>query len=82
MANSTQIITDLGTVITNGPSTSTSGAAISASGNIQDYLGNVKLLQLKAQEMAVLIAKVIAVTDPATDATNLGLLNNVKNDLV
>lgn len=82
MANSTTIITDLGTVITNGPSASTSAAAISASGNIQDYQGNVKLLQLKAQEMAVLIKAVLAVTDVATDGTNRTLLLNIQSDLV
>lgn len=81
MANSTAIITDLGTVITNGPSTSTTAAAISASGNIQDYPGNCRLLQLKAQEMAVLIAKVLAVTDQPTDATNYAKLVSVQNIL-
>jgi len=81
MANSTQIITDLGTVITNGAGTSTAAAAVSASGNIQDYVGNVRLLQLKAQEMSVLMKAVVAVTDPATDGTNLGLLQGVQNIL-
>ena len=82
MANSTTIITDLGTVITNGPSSVTTANAIAAAGPIQDYLGNVKLLQLKAQEMAVLIVSVLAVTDAGTDSTNRNLLLGVQNDLV
>jgi len=81
MANSSAIITDLGTVITNGPSASTTAAAISASGNIQDYPGNCKLLQLKAQEMAVLMARVVAVTDPGTDSANYAKLITVQNVL-
>ena len=81
MANSTQIITDLTTVISNGPNAATQALAITASGQIMDYSGNVQLLLLKAQEMKQLIAAVIADTD-ASDATNLGLLQGVQNDLV
>jgi hypothetical protein len=81
MTNSTQIITDLTSVITNGPNAATSALANVASGAIMDYAGNVNLLLLKAQEMQVLITAVIADTD-ASDTTNLNLLNGVKNDLV
>lgn len=104
MAFSTQIITDLGTVITNGPSaatqanalnpsgvSSTGGAGnfVSGSGNyasgtyfggIMDYNGCVKLCQLKAQEIAVLLARVVADTDFASDSVNSALLQKVLND--
>jgi len=82
MANSTQIITDLKSVQTNGPSTATLNNAIAPSGAIQDYNGNVKLLILKSQEISVLIAKVLAATDPGSDATNLSLIQKVSNDFV
>ena len=81
MANSTQIITDLGTVITNGPNAATTAKAINQAGPIMDYQGNVQLALLKAQELQQLMALIITDTD-ATDATNLGLLQGVQNDLV
>ena len=81
MANSTTIITDLGTVVTNGPSSVTAANANAAAGPIMDYLGNVKLLQLKAQEMAVLIVSVLAVTDAGTDSTNRNLLLAIQSDM-
>jgi hypothetical protein len=104
MAFSTQVVTDLGTVITNGPSATTlanainpagitvtggSGNFISGSGNyasgtyfggIMDYLGCVKLCQLKAQEIAVLLARVLADTDFGSDATNSALIAKCLND--
>jgi hypothetical protein len=105
VANSTTIITDLGTVLTNGPSAATlanalnpsgvtatggagnfvSGSGVYASGTyyggIMDYNGCVKLAQLKAQEMAVLLARVLADTDFASDTANNALLAKVLNDL-
>ena len=104
MANSTQIITDLQSVITNGPSATTQanannpsgitatggagnftgGSGVYASGTyyggVMDYLGCVKLVQLKAQEIAVLLARVVADTDQASDSTNQTLLIKVLND--
>ena len=80
MANSTHIITDLTTVITNGPNAATQALANTASGVLMDYSGNVNLLLLKAQEMAQLIAAVIGDTD-ASDAANLALLQGVQSDL-
>ena len=103
MANSTTVITDLGTVITNGPSTVTQANAInpaglSASGGvgnlsggtgvfgsgtyyggIMDYLGCVKICQLKAQEIAVLLARVLVDTDANTDQVNNALIAKVLN---
>lgn len=106
MANSTTIITDLQSAITNGASATTlanaiaptsqgpiaggaggftNGTGIYASGSyfggILDYPGALKLLLLKAQEMAVLLQKVLATTDQATDATNQTLLVKILNDL-
>lgn len=105
MANSTTIITDFGTVITNGPSATTLANAINPAaltatggsgnltggtgnyasgtyyGGIMDYTGCVKLCQLKAQEMAVLLAKVLVNTDQSSDSTNQTLLVKILNDL-
>lgn len=104
MANSTAVITDLGTVITNGPSATTLANAINPAGvtatggagnfvsgtgvygsgtyfgGIMDYLGCVKLCQLKAQEIAVLLARVLADTDFGSDGTNNALIAKVLND--
>jgi hypothetical protein len=46
-----------------------------------DYLGHLNLLILKAQELAILLAKVTVNTDQATDGTNQSLLVNILNDL-
>jgi hypothetical protein len=81
VANSTNIPGDLQSVLTNGASATTKANAIAAGGPIQDYQGNVNLLLTKSQEMAVLIARVIAVTDSGTDSTNRNLLLGVQNDL-
>lgn len=104
MANSTTIITDLNTVITNGPSTTTTANAINPSGvtstggagnfnagsgvyasgtyygGILDYVGSVKLVLLKAQEIAVLLARIVADTDQASDSANSALLQKILND--
>ena len=82
MAFSTQVITDTGTVITNGPTTATLSNCVAASGAIMDYVGNTKLLKLKMQEISVLIAKIVNQTDPGSDATNLALLQKVQNVFV
>lgn len=105
MANSTQMITDLGTAITNGPSATTLTNAINPSGlsatggagnmgggsgnygsgsyfgGIMDYNGNLKLVQLKLQECAILLAKVLVNTDNGSDGTNGGLIAKVLNNL-
>jgi len=105
MANATTIITDLKSVLTNGPSATTKSNALTASGlsasggtgnftggttlyasgtyygGIMDYTGNVQLCLLKAQELSVLLAKVLVNTDQASDSTNQSLLVNILNDL-
>lgn len=82
MAFSTQVITDLKSVATNGPSAATQSNCIAASGAIMDYKGNVQLLILKSQEISVLIGKIVNQTDPGSDAVNLALLQKVQNDFV
>ena len=85
MANATTIIADLKSVISTGPNAATKTKATAATaqtgGGMMDYQGNVNLLLLKAQEMAVLIGYVVANTD-STDSANLALLQGVQNDLV
>lgn len=82
MAFSTQVITDLSTVITNGPTAATLSNCIAPSGAIMDYAGNCKILKLKMQEISVLIGKVVNQTDPGSDGTNLSLLQKIQNDFV
>jgi hypothetical protein len=103
VAFSTQVVTDLGTVITNGPSATTNANAINPAGatatggagnmsggsgvfgsgtyygGILDYLGCVKLCQLKAQEISVLLARVLVDTDANTDNANNALIAKVLN---
>ena len=108
MANSTTIVTDLKTVITNnnvaikaatatnannatavsatgGAGNFTGGTGVFAAGTFvggeMDYLGNMNGLLLKAQELRMALAAVLANTDQATDGTNQTLLVNILNDL-
>ncbi len=71
--SSTALITDINTVITNGPNAATKAKAIAAAGPIMDYPGVCNLVQMKFRELAVLIKSVITDTD-ATDSANLTLL--------
>jgi hypothetical protein len=77
---SAQVITDMQTVINNGPTANTQAASIAAAGPIGDYIGNTKLVQLKFQEAKQLLLLVIAGTDAADPS--LTLLNNVNTTLV
>lgn len=54
-SNSTQIITDLKTVLSTGFSATATAAAIAAAGPITDLPGVVSLLLLKAQEMKFIL---------------------------
>ena len=73
-----------GLTATGGAGNFTGGTGIYASGSIpggmMDYLGNLNLCLLKAQELGILLAKVLVNTDQATDGTNQTLLVNVLND--
>lgn len=76
MPASTHVITDITSVITNGPNGATQALANAPSGYIMDYQGNCNLLLTKMQEVSILLAEIVADTD-STDATNLTLLNNI-----
>jgi hypothetical protein len=108
VANSTTIIADLKTVISNnitngvnattqanannptavsatgGATNLTGGTGVYGSGTYyggeMDYLGMLNLALLKAQEMAVIMARITVNTSYANDATNQGLLVNILND--
>ena len=49
--------------LTNGSGVYATGSGITYYGGIMDYVGNMKLCLLKAQEIAVLLARVAADTD-------------------
>jgi hypothetical protein len=69
-------ITDIGTVITNGPNAATLAKSSAAAGPILDWVGNLHLVRLKLKETLMLIKSIIAVTD-ASDSANKTLLQNV-----
>lgn len=85
---STTLLTDVGTVITNGPSATTLANANAAGGAIMDYVGMVKLVLLKLQEAHELLSAgsggnqtalgLIYLTDNGTDGTNKTLLSNIE----
>src|SRR5678815_4804584 len=77
MSASTQILADIQTVITSGPSTLTKAACIAAAGPILDYQGNSKLALLRFQEADLLLNAVEGVTDPTDDTANLALIDGV-----
>ncbi len=66
------------TNVTNG------GSGVYASGTyyggLMDYAGTLNLLKLKAQEIAVLLTRLVANTDQSTDATLNALLVKILND--
>lgn len=76
MVASTQVITDSGTVISNGPTAATAAASIAAAGPINDYIGNCKLLQEKFYEAKQLLALIISATDAADPS--LATLQNIQ----
>ena len=80
MANSTALITDIGTAITNGPSTTSVANANAAAGKIQDIPGNLVVAQLKLKEAQQLLTAIKADLD-AGDGI-LTQVNNVLNVLV
>lgn len=79
--SSQQLITDMTTVSTNGPSTVTAANAIAAAGPIEDYVGNVKQCILKFQEVKTLATLLINNTDPTSDSANLALLVGITGSL-
>jgi hypothetical protein len=80
VANSTTMITDVTTVLTNGPNAATQALCNAASGVIMDYVGNVTEVLLELQQMSQRMNMIIADTD-VSDAANLALLQKVANNL-
>jgi hypothetical protein len=80
MTNSTTMITDITTVITNGPNSATQALTNAASGVLMDYNGNLNLALTKLQELQQLLVAIIGDT-AASDGTNLALLNGIQNNL-
>ncbi len=76
MAKSTAMLTDIGTVITNGPGATTLATVNAAAGPLMDYLGNCNLVKTKLQEAEVQLAAIKTDTD-STDSTNLTLINGL-----
>ncbi|MDE1971396.1 MAG: hypothetical protein KGI50_07525 [Patescibacteria group bacterium] len=74
MANSTHVITDMSTVVSNGPSAATSSKAAGTADEM-DYIGNTNLLRDEFKRIANLLTLVINVTD-ASDPS-LTTLNNI-----
>lgn len=73
------IITNINTVISNGPTAATTVKANAAAGKIMDYPGNCKLVLLKLQECKNLVTDLVADTD-ASDPS-LTTLNSILSDL-
>jgi hypothetical protein len=80
MANSTAMITDMGTVATNGPNAATTALAIAPSGVILDYPGMVASVVTDLSDLKAKLGFVLNDTD-ASDATNLALIQKVYNNL-
>lgn len=76
MAASTQLLTDIQTCITNGPTALTQTAAINATGPIIDPVGSLYLIQTKLKETKVLLNALISVQD-AGDGNKTTLQNIV-----
>lgn len=77
MANSTTLITDLGTVKTNGFSATTLANALAAAGKIMDMPGNLQGCIVGLYDVKRRLSEVQTNIDAGSDATNLGLVNNV-----
>jgi len=69
---------------TGGAGNFTGGTGVYASGSypggVMDYFGALTLVHRKAQEIAVLLTRILANTDQSTDGTNQTLLVNILND--
>lgn len=80
-APSTTLLTDMATVITNGPSAASLALAIAPAGPIMDYAGMCHMIRRKLQEAKLLFNAIDPVTD-ASDATNKALVASLKLALV
>jgi len=75
MAASTQLITDMTTVSTTGPTAATAAKAIAPAGPIQDWAGQVQTCIIDLSDLKNKITLIIAATDAADPM--LTTLNNV-----
>jgi hypothetical protein len=82
MANSTAMITDMTSVATNGPSSTTTANAIAPAGPIEDYPGMVQNVITDLSDLKTKMSLLITNTDSGSDSTNLALLQKVFNNLV
>jgi len=76
MAASSRLITDIGTVITNGPNAATIAKAIAAAGPIACYEDTAHASKLKLQEAQVMAKALYDVTN-AADTANKALLSGI-----
>lgn len=72
MSASTNLIGDMGTVVTNGPNAATLALAIAAAGPIMDYQANNRLIKLKLQEADGQLTLLLGVIDSG-DGIKAGL---------
>ena len=82
MAKSTQVITDLKTAYSNGPSSVTKANAVAPAGPIEDWSGNINLCINDCYSLQRRLIYIIDNTDGTTDAANLALLQGVQQVLV
>lgn len=75
MPKSTAMVTDITSVITNGPAAATTAKAIAAAGPIMDYPGVCKQVLLTMEEAAIALAAVKVDTDSGDG--NLTLINGL-----
>ena len=85
-ANSTKLIADMKSVISNGPqgttlATAAGGTTVPGAGPIMDYKGMCQAVLVGFEESAKVLAALISVT-AAGDATNLSKLTGVYNLLM
>jgi hypothetical protein len=75
MSATTAMLTDIGTVITNGPGATTIATVTAAAGPNFDYKGMIELIKLKAQDLSVMISAVKSATDGSdSNLTNINKL--------
>jgi len=80
MANSTQILTDIQSAITTGPSAATTANFNAAAGPILDPVGTLYLLQTKFKESKVLLNAYVTSMDGSDPIKTT--LQGILNDLV
>jgi hypothetical protein len=78
---STTYITDITSVITNGPNAATIAKAIAAAGPITDYVGMCYSVRTKLRQMNNLLTLMGTVTSASDDSTNKGLLADIVTGL-